>query len=206
MTILYVCALFKKNDYPSGARRHDHGSRSRNLGCTDLSLLLAWRVCYTIKHGNRYVETTSHPLREHMSKPLDFTPLERALQSLQEAQAQPPRNELERDGVIQRFEYTFELCWKSIRKALLFLGRTEVSGSPKPLFCDALEEHLIREIEPWFTYLEARNATSHIYNRDQAEKVFNSIRGFAAHAEVLLKALQRNANDEFQTTTRTNPA
>ena len=126
-----------------------------------------------------------------MSKPLDFTPFARALQSLQEAQTQPPRNELERDGVIQRFEYTFELCWKSIRKTLLFLGRTEVSGSPKPLFRDALEEHLIHEIEPWFVYLEARNATAHIYNRDQAEKVFNAIRGFAVHAEVLLKALQQ---------------
>jgi nucleotidyltransferase substrate binding protein (TIGR01987 family) len=126
-----------------------------------------------------------------MPQSLDFTPLERALRSLQDAQAQPPRNELERDGVIQRFEYTFELCWKSIRKTLLFLGRAEVSGSPKPLLRDALEEHFIDDIEPWFTYLEARNTTAHIYNRDQAEKVFNAIRGFAAHAAALLKALQQ---------------
>jgi len=73
-----------------------------------------------------------------MQPPLDFTPLARALQTLQEAQARPPQNDLERDGVIQRFEYTFELCWKSIRKALLFFGRSEVSGSPRPLFRDAL--------------------------------------------------------------------
>jgi len=126
-----------------------------------------------------------------MQPPLDFTPLARALQTLQEAQSRPPQNDLERDGVIQRFEYTFELCWKSIRKALLFFGRPEVSGSPRPLFRDALEEHLIHDIEPWFTYLEARNATSHIYNRDQAVRVFNAIQGFAAHAEALLTALQQ---------------
>lgn len=125
-----------------------------------------------------------------MQAPSDFTPLERALQSLKEAQVQPPRNELERDGVIQRFEYTFELCWKSIRKCLFFLGRAEVSGSPRPLFRDALEEHLIHDIEPWFAYLEARNLTSHIYNRDQAEKVFEAIKGFAVHAEALLTAIK----------------
>lgn len=105
----------------------------------------------------------------------DFTPFERALRSLQAAQAQPPRNDLERDGVIQRFEYTFEWCWKSIRRALLYLGRSDVSGSPRPLLRDALEEHFIQDIEPWFAYLEARNTTSHIYNNDQAEKVFQAI-------------------------------
>ena len=40
-------------------------------------------------------------------------------------------------------------------------------------------------------YLEARNTTSHIYNSDQAEKVFNAIQGFAAHAEALLEALKQ---------------
>jgi nucleotidyltransferase substrate binding protein (TIGR01987 family) len=128
---------------------------------------------------------------DRMQPPPDFTPLGRALQSLQAAQVQPPRNELERDGVIQRFEYTFELCWKSIRRALLFLGRADVSGSPRPLFRDALEEHLIPTIEPWFTYLEARNATAHLYNSDQAEQVFAAIQGFAAHAEALLQALRQ---------------
>jgi nucleotidyltransferase substrate binding protein (TIGR01987 family) len=126
-----------------------------------------------------------------MQKPADFTPLERALQSLKEAQARAPRNDLERDGVIQRFEYTFELCWKSIRKALLFLGRSEVSGSPRPLLRDALEEHFLSDIDPWFTYLEARNTTAHIYNRDQADKVFNAMQGFAAHAEALLGELRK---------------
>ena len=121
----------------------------------------------------------------------DFTSLERALRSLQDAQVQPPRNDLERDGVIQRFEYTFELCWKSIRRTLVFLGRADVSGSPRPLFRDALEEHFMQDIEPWFAYLEARNTTSHIYNSDQAEKVFNAIQGFAAHAEALLEALKQ---------------
>ncbi len=129
-----------------------------------------------------------------MSSLPDFTSLERALHSLQEAQLEPPRNDLERDGVIQRFEYTFELCWKSIRRALLFLGRSDVSGSPRPLFRDALEEQFIQDIEPWFGYLEARNTTSHIYNTDQAERVFNAIQGFPADAESLLRALMQRCH------------
>ena len=97
-------------------------------------------------------------------------------------------------GVIQRFEYTFELCWKSIRRALLFLGRSDVSGSPRPLFRDALEEQFIQDVEPWFGYLEARNTTSHIYNADQAERVFNAIQGFPADAESLLRALMQRCH------------
>lgn len=128
-----------------------------------------------------------------MQPPPDYTSLERALRTLQEAQVRPPRNDLERDGVIQRFEYTFELCWKSIRRCLLFLGRAEVSASPRPLLRDALTEHLIDDIEAWFAYLEARNLTSHIYHREQAEKVFVVIRGFTNHALALLRALQQKS-------------
>jgi hypothetical protein len=54
----------------------------------------------------------------------------------------------------------------------------EVSGGPRPLLRDALEEHFLRDIDPWFTYLEARNTPAHIYNRDQADKVCNAMQGF----------------------------
>ncbi|MBP9682513.1 MAG: nucleotidyltransferase substrate binding protein [Bacteriovorax sp.] len=46
-----------------------------------------------------------------MSK-IDFTALDDALKTFEDAIKSPPKSELERDGVIQRFEYTFELCWK----------------------------------------------------------------------------------------------
>jgi len=48
-------------------------------------------------------------------KDIDFSSLEKAGASLKQALQRPPNNDLERDGVIQRFEYTFELCWKYIR-------------------------------------------------------------------------------------------
>jgi nucleotidyltransferase substrate binding protein (TIGR01987 family) len=75
----------------------------------------------------------------------DYTALRQALATLHESLQKPPANTLERDGVIQRFEYTFELAWKSMRRCLLFLGRAEVSGSPKPVIRDAFAEGLAAE-------------------------------------------------------------
>ena len=124
-------------------------------------------------------------------KNIDFSSLEDALKSFEEAMVSPPKSELERDGVIQRFEYTFELCWKSIRKLLLEQGRSEVSSSPKPLFRDAMQEHLIKDLDTWFSFIDARNRTSHTYHKKTAEQVFKDIRdnNFAKHARDLLKEL-----------------
>ena len=122
---------------------------------------------------------------------LDLSPLSRALASLDEALAQPPRNKLERDGVIQRFEYTFELCWKSIQKALVALGRAEVSGSPKPLFRDGLREGWLTDVPKWFEFLEARNETAHIHNESVAERVYNAAKTFSPFAHGLLNSLQK---------------
>lgn len=123
-----------------------------------------------------------------MSK-IDFSALEKALKIFEEAIASNPTSELERDGVIQRFGYTFELCWKSIRKLLLDLGRQEVSSSPKPLFRDAHQENLIESLDTWFAFIDARNRSSHTYNKKTAEQVYNDIQGFGVEARKLLEKL-----------------
>jgi hypothetical protein len=95
---------------------------------------------------------------------IDFTAFEDALKTFEEAIKFPPKSDLEWDGVIQRFEYTFELCWKSIRKLLLEQGRNEVSSSPKPLFRDT-------------------------YNKKTAEEVFADIQDFGINARKHLNKL-----------------
>lgn len=47
-------------------------------------------------------------------KKIDYTSLENAIKSLEKALSRIPKNDIERDGVIQRFEYTFELAWKFV--------------------------------------------------------------------------------------------
>lgn len=129
-----------------------------------------------------------------MSK-IGFTALDSALKKFEEAIQKVTVSELERDGVIQRFEYTFELCWKSIRKLLLELGRESVSFSPKPIFRDAHQEQLISDIDIWFQFIDARNRSSHTYNKKTAQQVFNDIQDFGIHARKLLENLDARLRD-----------
>ena len=121
---------------------------------------------------------------------LDFSNFEKAVGTLADALSKESLSDLERDGVIQRFEYTFELAWKMARKTLMALGRTEVSGSPKPVLRDAQEENLITDIEKWFSFLEARNLSTHIYSQEEAENVHTVAKEFLPYAKQLLKTLK----------------
>ena len=108
-----------------------------------------------------------------MSDSLILTPLIDATASLALAIAQP-KNECIRDAVIQRFEYTYELCWKFIKRDL-----TEDSGaeainmlSRRDLFRIAADKGLIADQLSWFTFHKARNKTSHTYNKQTAENTY----------------------------------
>ncbi|MFH1727177.1 MAG: HI0074 family nucleotidyltransferase substrate-binding subunit [Pseudomonadota bacterium] len=123
-------------------------------------------------------------------KKIDFTFFENALLSLKEGLLNEPKNDLERDGVIQRFEYTFEQCWKMIRRVLISLGKVDVSASPKPLFRDALQEGFLDDLDTWFRYLDARNSTTHLYSKKDSDFVFSIIKDFPEYAEKLLSKLK----------------
>lgn len=123
-------------------------------------------------------------------KDLDFSSFEKAVATLQEAVGREPANDLERDGVIQRFEYTFELAWKMMRKVLMSLGRVDVSASPKPVIRDAEGEGMVEDVKKWFFFLEARNLSTHIYNQKEAESIYKAAKEFLPYAERLLTKLK----------------
>lgn len=117
---------------------------------------------------------------------LDFENFEKAVKSLELALSKGSLSDLERDGVIQRYEYTFELAWKMMRKTLVALGRSEVSSSPKPVLRDSAEEGLIDDVDAWFAFLEARNLSTHIYSQKEAEKVLKASKEFLPCVKKLL--------------------
>lgn len=125
-----------------------------------------------------------------MSNALVITPLRNAVASLGTALAQP-KNEFIRDAVIQRFEYTYELAWKMLRRQLVEdLGAEAVTPlSRQDLFRLAAEHGLIADPLPWFAYHKARNITSHTYNETVAEEVYQAAQSFLGDAEGLLRAL-----------------
>lgn len=129
---------------------------------------------------------------------INFKSLAAALSSFNEAIETKTKSVLERDGTIQRFEYTFELCWKSIRKLLLEMGRNDTSSSPKPLLRDAFEEGLISDLYIWFKFLYARNRTSHTYNLKTADEVYNDILDFGIQAQKLLDNLNKKLKELYE--------
>ncbi len=128
-------------------------------------------------------------------KKISFKNFEDALKTLEEALEHPPNSELERDGVIQRFEYSFEMAWKAVQKFLKEQGKPEVSGSPKPILRDALEEHLISNLDLWFDFLKARNNSTHTYNQMAAEDVYRFAIRFPEVARELLANLNKKSQN-----------
>ena len=127
---------------------------------------------------------------------LDLSSLSQALNSLERgierAQGAPGDEEL-RDAVIQRFEYTFELCWKLIKRRLeldLAVPSEVDAMSYKVMMRIAFERGLIRNVEAWFVYRSQRNITSHTYSREKAESVYQTALEFAGDARSLLQHLE----------------
>ncbi len=98
-------------------------------------------------------------------------------------------------GVIQNFEFTFELCWKFMKRwlSLNYINESSLDGmSRKELFRISAEHKLIQNTEKWFQYNKDRNRTSHIYDSDIAEDVFSTAIEFLDDAKYLFQALQKH--------------
>jgi nucleotidyltransferase substrate binding protein (TIGR01987 family) len=127
-----------------------------------------------------------------LEQPLILGPLAQALASLDDALAQP-KNDYLRDSVIQRFEYTYELAWKAVRRYLMWagLGGDVDALSRKDLFRAAGQAGLIEDVGAWFEFHKMRNLTSHTYNAQVAEAVYGAARDFAGAARSPLAELER---------------
>jgi nucleotidyltransferase substrate binding protein (TIGR01987 family) len=120
---------------------------------------------------------------------LILTPFEKALKSL-EYVLQQSKTDIVRDATIQRFEYTYDLAWKMIKRHLEWSGSSTDSLTRRDLFREAATAGLIKDAEAWFEYHEARNKTSHTYNESTAEEVYEAAQKFAPDAQALLKELK----------------
>lgn len=92
---------------------------------------------------------------------------QKAVQRLAEANAEYQlhlENDVIRDGLIQRFEFTFELAWKASKEYLIDQGVSCDLHFPKQVLRAAYENHMIDEEEIWLKMLTSRNNTSHIYD------------------------------------------
>lgn len=106
-----------------------------------------------------------------------FQNYEKAYLSLMEsakALADEPDNRFIQDSLIQRYEYTIELAWKTLKDYLEELGFVGVT-SPKKVVRKAYQENIITEADKWMNALNDRNRTSHAYEEAMANAVATAI-------------------------------
>jgi len=107
-----------------------------------------------------------------------FSNYKKALNQLQEASDLSQERELsqlEKQGLIQSFEYTHELAWKTLKDFLESRGSSgEIFGS-RDATRFAFSYGLIENGEDWMSMIKSRNLTSHTYDESRAEKIVDII-------------------------------
>jgi nucleotidyltransferase substrate binding protein (TIGR01987 family) len=136
-----------------------------------------------------------------MTERLELTPLVQAIQRLDEGLVRYQLDTTDaqiRDGLIQRFEFTYEISQKMLKRYL-------ESASPTPGAYDAMpfaeiirsaseQGLLLGDWAQWKQYREMRGKTRHTYNEEVALEVVGNIPAFLAEARYLLsRLLERTA-------------
>lgn len=94
----------------------------------------------------------------------------RALEQMEIA-LKEPTSPIVRDATIQRFEFTYELCWKTLKNYLEDIHGIRAE-SPRLVFKEAFALDLIRDEHLFIAMIEDRNTLSHTYNEDQAQAIY----------------------------------
>lgn len=116
--------------------------------------------------------------------------LEKAFITLKNAFEKWDLNELEKDWVIQRFEYTIELSWKTWKKFLEYKW-TKSNLFPKEVFKELYKMDLVEDLQLWNDFLDARNSVSHLYSEYISSDIFDFIKEKYIHIWNLIDKLKK---------------
>ncbi len=127
-----------------------------------------------------------------------FENFERAFGLLGEAFAQSPEemSDLEKEGAIQRFEYTFELAWKTLKDYLVYSGVVFDQITPRSVIKQAFAAKIIKDGQTWIDMLDQRNLMSHTYDDESFRIAFDSIsRSYLTAIEQVFTWLKQRARE-----------
>jgi nucleotidyltransferase substrate binding protein (TIGR01987 family) len=82
---------------------------------------------------------------------------------------------LEKAGLIQLFEMTYELAWKTLQDFLRDRGNPDIAGGPAVIIAKAIEEGYIKDEESWKELKKSREMTSHTYDEATANEIAGNI-------------------------------
>ena len=100
------------------------------------------------------------------------------------------RDEQDKAGAIQAFEFCFELAWKTMKKKIEQMQSESIIG-PRDTFRAGALFKLIDDAEVWFTFLDYRNLTSHTYEEDVAEEVVAIFPQFSQELAALITRMSK---------------
>lgn len=124
-----------------------------------------------------------------MGSHISFKPTEDALKNLSEGLSISAPTPLERDGIVQRFEYSYELIWKLSQR---ILRTNEIkTDTPKAVFRELGRIGWITNVESWMEFQKSRNETSHEYGERLAVKSVELAKIFLPMALELLSILRK---------------
>ncbi len=83
-------------------------------------------------------------------------------------------DEMIKEGLIQRFEYTHELAWNVMKDYAAYQGNANVGGS-RDATREAFQLKLISNGKVWMDMIGSRNKTSHTYNEETADEIYSRI-------------------------------
>lgn len=115
-----------------------------------------------------------------------------AVERLKEA-LEEKENDIIIDGVLHRFEFTFELAWKTMKDYLEYVGVIEKTGSPREIIKSAFEYGMLEDGEAWIKMMLARNSLSHLYDEAKSREVYQDIKNSYFN---LLRKLENKLNEK----------
>lgn len=112
-----------------------------------------------------------------------------ATKRLKEALAQE-ETDIVIDGVLHRYEFSFELAWKTLKDYLEYLGIPMNTGSPREVIKESFAHNLISDGETWIKMMLARNSLSHLYDEETSRQIYIAIKNEYIHElEKLVESL-----------------
>ena len=98
-----------------------------------------------------------------------------ALTRLKEGLKKSADDDLYIDGILQRFEFTFELSWKTMKDYMEYQGIITKIGSPREIIKTGFSEGIIEDGDAWIKMMLSRNSLSHIYDEVTSRNIYKEI-------------------------------
>lgn len=113
--------------------------------------------------------------------------LGKALGRLEEALNEDDMNSLYIDGTIQRFEFSLELYWKTLKRLLAEEGIE--TKTPRETLKQAFAIDWVKNEHVWLQMLRDRNETSYIYDEEKARKIYGNIMDYFPEMKLTFELL-----------------